>query len=284
MTRSMPWLLLALSVLFNAFFLAGYVRARHEADTRENAESLRAAENTKAGSREELVNRFADELQLDEAQKQVFTQLHEDLREEMALHRQAFESIRREIVDEMNKPAPDVARVRELMAREAELGQARRVAEAGRFEDFIRVLRPEQAQALARQLNARLGFRQGGPGGGRPGGEHGHGDGSFGRGGGGGPSPELRERFDVNRDGKLDESERTALQKFFEDKRAEADQRRADLRKRFDADGDGELSEQEQSNLREWELANPSDRGRRRGGPRPRPQGGPPPGETSPDA
>ena len=64
---------------------------------------------------------------------------------------------------------------------------------------------------------------------------------------------ELRERFDKNADGKLDESERQALREHVrgqrEKARAKFQKKRAEVKKRFDENGDGELDEPERQAL-----------------------------------
>lgn len=61
----------------------------------------------------------------------------------------------------------------------------------------------------------------------------------------------LLERFDTNKDGQLDESERAAMKKAFEAKRAE---RHQEMLAKYDLDKDGKLSESERAAARQDRL------------------------------
>ncbi len=59
-----------------------------------------------------------------------------------------------------------------------------------------------------------------------------------------------RNRFDANKDGKLDKEETAAMEKSNADRRARDEQRRAEFTKRWDKDGDGKISEKERDAMR----------------------------------
>jgi hypothetical protein len=273
MKRNLVWLLLALSVLFNVFFMAGYVQAR--------AAARRAAEA------EVLSQRVARELALDEGQQAVFAALRSALREETVAYDGEMALLRQELAAELARQEPDLARVRELVSRGARLEQGRHEARARRFSEFLGTLNPEQCRRLGHRL---------GPEGRR----------------GGGVPPWVLEEFDADRDGALSETERAEAGRFLEARRQEREKKRAELLQRFDRDGDGRLNEQEREALRRWREAQPdapphgdrvrgadrhrppnrpagpdrpraSDRDEAAGGPGPRGPFGPPrPGEPAP--
>jgi hypothetical protein len=69
-------------------------------------------------------------------------------------------------------------------------------------------------------------------------------------------------RYDTDGDGKLDEKETAARDKAS----AERDKRRAEARKRFDKDGDGKLSDKEEQTMRDYYRSRYGGRGSSRGG------------------
>ncbi len=68
---------------------------------------------------------------------------------------------------------------------------------------------------------------------------------------------ELRERFDANEDGQLDEAEREAARAFMEEKKAE---RKAQFIEQWDADGDGQISEAEKQAAKDARRAQMEER------------------------
>jgi hypothetical protein len=69
---------------------------------------------------------------------------------------------------------------------------------------------------------------------------------------GGAVTPEILAKYDKDGDGKLSEEERKPLQ---EERRAEAEKRRAENLKKYDKDGDGKLSQEETKAMREEQAA-----------------------------
>jgi Spy/CpxP family protein refolding chaperone len=199
---------------------------------------------------------FPRELELDPAQKEIFEQLRQSMREEEAVLDQAMAGVRGTLAEELQNDEPNIDRLRELIARQGDLMQQRRVGAANRFADFLNVLTPEQTRVMARHMLRNM------P---RPG--------EGGRDGKGGPGKlpaEIVRRFDADGDGVLNDSERASAQTEFEMHRREWEARRAELRQRFDADANGELDRAETALMRQWLIENrPRDRerGRDRGGP-----------------
>jgi hypothetical protein len=134
---------LALSALFNVFFLAGYVQARRTA-----ADVARARDVTE---------RVRGELGLDPAQSALFDDLRRKWREDAEVYGENLALLRQDMVEELDREPRDPARLGDVLDREAELRRQWRFAEAGRFGDFLGALTPEQR----RKLMGRLGH--GGP-------------------------------------------------------------------------------------------------------------------------
>ena len=212
MNRHLAWLILALSLLFNVFFVVGFMQARAQ---------LARVESQNGASR--LV---ADELNLDDEQAAVFGRLRSGLREEMADYRQEIALVQAELVAELANENPDLDRVRALVARKSDLHRQRRLAGSQRFQEFLGLLSPEQCRRLSRRMH------HGPPGGPR--------------------QRHMLKRFDANADGVLDEEERAAAEAFIEGRRQERRRRHAEARQGFDTDGDGRLDPQEEEAFREW--------------------------------
>jgi hypothetical protein len=199
------------------------------------------------------------------------------------------------LIDELNREQPDREKVRFAVTRETELLAERRQAETARFSAFVGLLNPEQCRRLSQRLGGR------GPMDGRfgPGPRSGHGgpgiaerpDGpSMGgpddprRGGPGGrPFLERMQRFDANKDAKLDEDERVAARTALEERIRQDRERREEAFNRFDADHDGKLDRGELEQMNRFMFEQWRDRPRQ-GGSRPpaEPPGTPPPAVERP--
>jgi Ca2+-binding EF-hand superfamily protein len=70
--------------------------------------------------------------------------------------------------------------------------------------------------------------------------------------GGGARHEAMKEKFDANKDGKLDDSERAAMHQKFEAKR---EARHAEMLATYDADKNGTLDEAERKSMREARAA-----------------------------
>ena len=121
-----------LSVLFNVFFVAGYLKARAEA-----APDVPAA--------------VSRELGLSTAQAALFKQLRETGRADAELYEDSILLVRRELVDQLSSDH-DPDRVAEIVDREADLRRQWRLAEARRFTDFVGSLEPQQRRALLSRM------------------------------------------------------------------------------------------------------------------------------------
>jgi hypothetical protein len=227
MSRHLLWLLLALSLLFNIFFAAGYVKARAEAKGTDRDELTRA--------------RIEEMLDLDQSQAAAFARLRSEMREDAENLDDAIALASHDLLAELSRQSPDLDRVRQIVARKAELHEQRRRAGVQRFNEFLSVLSPEQCRRLSRGVHARPPGRR--------------------------MQHRIMEMFDADGDGQLDDGERAEAEQFIEAKRQERERRRQALRERFDLDGDGRLDEAEEAALREWmRRRGPSGRGGPRGG------------------
>jgi hypothetical protein len=229
-SRQLIWLALAISLLFNVFFLAGYLQAR--AQQRDVAREEAAA-----------VDRVAEELELNDAQTTLFRQLHEGMDGDVAVFGLGFALVRQELMDELARPEPDVIRLREIVDREADLHRQRRLAASRRFSEFVGMRSSDQRQRLSEHFRHRRGDR-----------DRDRREG-------------LMRRFDLDGDGHLNEQEQAAAREHFEQRKREHECQRAEMLQRFDANGDGQLDDQELQTARRWFIENG---GRRGGGGPPR--------------
>ena len=129
---------LALSGLFNVFFLVGYVQAgRAQA-------SGRAADVT---------NVVADELGLDTAQSALFTELQTRGREDADVYESSLALVRQDFVEALNREQIDPARLQGIVDRESELRRQWRLAQADRLHDFVGSLTPSQRHKLMQRMH-----------------------------------------------------------------------------------------------------------------------------------
>jgi len=162
--------LLAMSLLFNVFFLAGYMRATTRVstiDTSEGAARLAAVE-----------------LGLDKEQAAVFSGLRTEMQEDNLAYADALALAEQEFYGSLDGEDPDPAAVASLIEREMELHRQMRETAMRRVERFARMLSPEQRKALFGKVRGRFSGR--------------------------GQRRRIMERFDVNRNGTLDPDEKVA--------------------------------------------------------------------------
>ncbi len=214
MKRNLIWLALAMSVLFNVFFVVGFARARAQ---------LELVESSNGASRV-----VASELDLNDEQRAVFSTLRASMRDEMAAYRDEIALTQSELAAELGRENPDLDRVRNLVARKADLDRQRQLVAVRRFGEFVDVLTPQQCRRLSSRVH------HGPPGAGR--------------------RARLLERFDADGDGELNEQERAAAREHMESRRQEWEERRQKMLERFDANGNGHLDPEERDALREWRL------------------------------
>ncbi len=231
MKSGILWLMLAVSVLFNVFFVAGYMQARSEQAGDEAVATAGNNENEARGesSEDRMTRMVTRELDLTPEQQDVFAQLHHERSEDAQEFRASIELLQRQVMRELEKPEPDVDAMQRLAEQQGELHRRSRQLEAGRFSRFVEVLSPDQREKLLRHM-------RGGP------------DGRRHR---GGPERLLR-MFDKNEDGTLNEQETAAAQEWQQQREHEWQQERDWLYEQFDVNRDGELDESEQKAVREW--------------------------------
>jgi Spy/CpxP family protein refolding chaperone len=127
--------LLALSLIFNIFFIAGAMRQQRPGDP------IAA------------ITRVANELSLDEQQAGRLAELRASFREETALVREELHEVHDAIASEMASDSPDGTILRSLMEREASLIAERRQAAQQHFGHFVELLTPEQRHDLGRRMH-----------------------------------------------------------------------------------------------------------------------------------
>ena len=136
MTRTMLTALLALSVIFNVFFVIGAMT--HSPEYQSNRR----------------LQRMTRELELDARQSDRLAELRTSFGNQNAVLQGDLHHIRMQIAQELDGDAPDLDLVRDLMEQEAELAATRRASAAQHFSDFIDLLSPPQRHALGRRLAA----------------------------------------------------------------------------------------------------------------------------------
>ena len=137
MMRHLIWFVLALSLLFNLFFAAGFVQARaRQAEAADGVSSL-----------------VAKELNLDETQSEVFSRLHSAMREDRNLYHDSMALARQELLSELGRGEPDLRRVRRIMGGMSELHQRQQQAGSRRFSEFIGVLSPQQCRRFSERMH-----------------------------------------------------------------------------------------------------------------------------------
>lgn len=242
--------LLVVSLGFNLGFLAGAMQSDESAMPTDAGVS-RPFPPDGPGPQDDpmaVVQRVARTLELDDDQRAVFANLHEEMRSASAMYSDTANLMRVQVLDELKQPEPDLDRVRTLMAEELEVEQERRENAAALFHEFLERLTAEQRRELAQRLmRGPLGRPEMGRGRG--------GGGPFGRGSDGGRRGEGSGRdrrglraFDEDNDGRLDEAElATAREAVRERWERHRQRRQREILRRFDADGDGELNEAEQA-------------------------------------
>jgi Spy/CpxP family protein refolding chaperone len=143
MTTRILAALLALSVIFNIFFVIGTLGHSPE------RESMRR------------LQRIANDLELNPQQSNRLTELRTSFNGQAAILQNDLHRVRQEIASELDAESPDLDRVRALMQEEGELAAARRASAARHFGDFIDLLTPEQRHMLGRRFEPS---RRGGQG------------------------------------------------------------------------------------------------------------------------
>lgn len=167
MTRSIVWFLLVLSLLFNVFFVFGYMQAK--------TSSL--LQNGGIAETNRITEFVGNELKLDDKQREVFSKLRKEMRvfdESIALSYQG-------LLNELENETPNLSEIRNMVVEQTDLHSQRRVERSHRFHEFLKTLSPDQC----RRLSDRVGRSR-------------HGRDRFQR---------MLRKFDENKNGVLDEDE-----------------------------------------------------------------------------
>ncbi|MCH2138113.1 MAG: periplasmic heavy metal sensor [Phycisphaerales bacterium] len=129
-------ILLSLSLLFNACFIAGWIGA-----------SNLAAAGAGAG-----IDRLAQSLELDDVQRKHLDELHASMRSETAAIQAHVGTLRRQLAQALESDSPDLEHVRTLVADiSAEQREAQMIA-ADHLGSFLDMLDPKQRRTLGRRL------------------------------------------------------------------------------------------------------------------------------------
>ncbi|MFK7960928.1 MAG: hypothetical protein AB8G96_10420, partial [Phycisphaerales bacterium] len=171
-------------------------------------------------------------LELDEDQRSVFSTLQSDLLEDEQVFGMAIDTVRAGMKQRlMNFHAtPDDHQIQDALANEVDLVRQRQLARADRFEEFTKVLRPEQMERLRTAMaNADRESAQG-----------------------------RSSRFDTNGDGQIDGTELEAMRERLNERRKQWQADRAEMERQslqlFDANGDGQLTGEEREAARNWNI------------------------------
>ena len=210
MIRSLLWFMLALSLLFNVFFVAGAWRVRGEVANGERVADLVAAD-----------------LDLNERQTALFAELHKSFEADKESYEEGIALLHQQLITELSRDEPNLQGVRDLVDQDADLRQQRSRGRSERFNDFVRMLSPEQCQKLSRRVgHSRRGRAR---------------------------WQQMLKKFDADGDGQLNDEERAAAEEHIKERRKDHERHRGDMLERFDANGDGQLDEAERAAMRrEW--------------------------------
>ena len=201
---------LALSLLFNVFFAAGFLKARAEA--------------RRGRSPEAMVQKVTRELDLTGEQTALFSRLRSAVREDTAPVRERIALAEQELLGELDRDEPRFEVLESIMSRRADLQRQRRLRESHSFGEFVRALDPDQRARLSDRMRFRPPHVRRGR--------------------------KLLERFDADGDGILDAEERAEASRHIEERRRMHERMQEERLKRFDRNGDGHLDADEREAAR----------------------------------
>jgi Spy/CpxP family protein refolding chaperone len=139
MKTKAPWILLCVSIAFNALFIAGFLRAWSHSSHR--------------CSFEDRAQWISERLDLDPDQQVIFNQLLEETIENRTQFRQAKHAWKSQLVDELVKDEPDPAVLEAFVKQDHHKGHRElMVQQIGRL---MAILRPQQRQTLQQLLKDR---------------------------------------------------------------------------------------------------------------------------------
>ena len=131
-------LALALSLVFNIFFLAGYLKSRRQ---------VREAVET------DVPKLVSHELGLDSRQSELFARLHSQGLEDADAYLDGVALLRAQMLDELNRDQQGGERIHEIVEEESELRRHWRHAAANHFHEFVESLTPEQRRGLRTRIS-----------------------------------------------------------------------------------------------------------------------------------
>ncbi len=150
MIRSIVWFLLVLSLLFNVFFVFGYMKAQASIQ-------LQNGDITEPNRVTEFV---VNELKLDSKQRELFSRL----RSEMRGFNESIALVDQELLNELSKKQPNLDKIKELASNQVELNNQRRAEGSQKFNTLLKALSPDQCKRFSdrvgRGRHGRAGFQR----------------------------------------------------------------------------------------------------------------------------
>ncbi len=209
MTRRWMGILLAVSLTFNLAFAAGFIAAK-----------VRQVQQT--ASRQPVDDEVAlvKDLALNEDQREQYEALRSSAQDRAQSLLNSIYVTREELWAEMSSEDASPEKIEQIQTRLHELYRESRELNAEHMREFTELLTPAQRGLLAKKL--RHHERERHP-----------------------MSRRLMEKFDTNRDGKLDEQERRRAREEMSDRFHERLKRNPRFLERYDLDGDKQISREE---------------------------------------
>lgn len=133
------WILLCVSVVFNALFTAGFLRARSHAHQSKTFESR--------------ARRIAQHLDLDTEQQKIFDRLLAQTMEERTRLHEEIKPMREQFLAELVKDEPDQAVLQAYLGQDHH--KKRRELMIRQIGELMKVLRPEQRQKFEELIRKR---------------------------------------------------------------------------------------------------------------------------------
>lgn len=227
MSRRVLVILLVVSLLFNFAVLIGFVKARRGLGKPGGPGPHDQPPPATMPFAQTPLARLANELRLDPSKAAEVQELQRRQQQQQQVFADSLLVVRQDLQAELRKESPDLERMRGLVDQEADVMRQRRQAEAELYGEFVSLLSPQQRQQLGRRLSPAARQKNARP-------------------------PDVVERFDRNKNGRLDPEEAKQARKELEGRRREVAphvQQLPPLWPWFDADSDGELNEVERAEM-----------------------------------
>lgn len=138
MRQSLIHLALALSLLFNGFFVIGYLQGRQI--------------NAALPEEERVTRLVTDELRLSDSQQRVYRELRANLHDAVHDLEARLAQVQLALIDAVNQPNPDFVEILRLMDQKTQLDQERVGLASRHFGEFVRTLTPAQKAELKRRI------------------------------------------------------------------------------------------------------------------------------------